>query len=148
MPLKYNPFTRQFNLVNDSVDLGSAFQGPYDSGTDYTIGQAVSKDGKLYVCLAASTGNDPPNPIFWDELEIQGPSGQAGATWFIQDTEPTADMSANDLWLNSSTWDIRQYSGSAWDIFIGNIQGPPGTGGAGTTGLSTANGMFLVSQFG
>ncbi len=146
MPMQYNPITRQFNLIKDAVDLGSAFQGPYDGGTGYTIGQAVSKDGKLYICLADSTGNDPPNPTFWGELQIQGPAGQAGATWFVQDTEPTSGMAANDLWLHSGNWDLRRYSGSAWDFYVGNIKGPPGPGG-GSIGLSTAKGMFLISQF-
>lgn len=75
---QYNPITQSFNLVSDAIDLGTAFQGPYDNGTGYTVGQAVFQTGKLYVCLVATTGNPPSDPAYWDELDIQGPQGPAG----------------------------------------------------------------------
>lgn len=77
---KLNPITQKFNVVNDSIDLGATFTGPYAGGAVYTIGQGVSSDGKLYICLAGTTGNPPPNPLYWDELELQGPAGPQGAT--------------------------------------------------------------------
>ena len=77
---KFNPITRQFNVVKDSVDLGNAFQGFYDNGTAYTVGQAVFSAGKIYVCSANTAGNPPPDALYWVELELQGPAGPQGET--------------------------------------------------------------------
>ena len=74
----FNPITREFNLVNDAIDLGSTFQGPYVDTTTYSIGQGVSNAGKLYICLAETTAHPPPNSLYWDELELQGPPGPQG----------------------------------------------------------------------
>lgn len=75
---KYNPITRKFNVVQDAIDLGASFQGAYVNTTTYTVGQSVSVAGKLYICLADTTGNPPPNSLYWDELELQGPVGPQG----------------------------------------------------------------------
>ncbi|MBF0628212.1 MAG: hypothetical protein HQL91_08315 [Magnetococcales bacterium] len=76
---KLNPMTGQFNLVKDSLDLGSAFQGVYSGAVGYLEGQAVSEGGRLYVCIQAGTGQHPATaPDYWNALEIQGPPGMQG----------------------------------------------------------------------
>ncbi len=37
----------------------------YNSGTAYTPGQACSSSGTIYVCIANTTGNAPPNSTYW-----------------------------------------------------------------------------------
>ncbi|MBF0213423.1 MAG: hypothetical protein HQM00_07655 [Magnetococcales bacterium] len=74
-----NPMTGQFNLVRDALDLGAAFQGVYSAEVTYTVGQAVEKEGKLFVALQAGSGFDPSsNPTCWDELELRGAEGPQG----------------------------------------------------------------------
>lgn len=76
---RFNPLTRQFNIVKDSVDLGSTFQGMYSTSTSYTPGQSVTLSGGMYVCLQAGAGRDPStNPTYWEKLNLQGPQGIAG----------------------------------------------------------------------
>ena len=80
MKFTLNPITQQFNVVKDALDLGAAFQGIYSNTVAYAVGQAVSKSGKLYVCIQAGTGEDPAvSASYWDELEIQGETGAQGA---------------------------------------------------------------------
>ncbi|MBF0191987.1 MAG: tail fiber domain-containing protein [Magnetococcales bacterium] len=76
---KLNPMTGQFNLVKDSLDLGSAYRGVYGAGVSYSVGQVVSVQGGLYVCLQGGSGHEPlTSPDFWDALELQGPTGNPG----------------------------------------------------------------------
>lgn len=77
---QFNPITRQFNVVKDSVDLGTAFKGPYENGTTYHLGECVFRSGLIYVCLADTMGSDPPNPLYWEPLNLQGPVGPQGPT--------------------------------------------------------------------
>lgn len=76
----FNPVSRTFNLVQDAVDLGESFQGPYESGVTYTLGQSVLHDENLYVCLQETLGNLPSNPAFWGVLRLRGPVGPTGET--------------------------------------------------------------------
>ncbi|MBF0614710.1 MAG: hypothetical protein HQL92_06115, partial [Magnetococcales bacterium] len=101
MKFKYNPITHQFNLVNDALDLGSAFQGVYDALTAYAVGQAVFFNGGLYVCIANSTGQEPSSsPTFWQQLALQGPQGQPGLPGEAGPPGPagsSADLSTTQL---------------------------------------------------
>lgn len=40
----------------------------YDAGTAYSAGDVVTSAGKAYECIAASTGNAPPDADFWMRL--------------------------------------------------------------------------------
>ena len=75
---QFNPITRQFNVVKDAVDLGTAFKGPYENGITYHLGECVFRSGIIYVCLADTMGNVPPNPLYWEPLNLQGPVGPQG----------------------------------------------------------------------
>ena len=166
---KFNPLTRKFNLVNDSIDLGSNFQGPYGSGTAYTVGQSVSKDGKLYVCLTDSTGNDPPNVTYWDELELQGPMGPGGSDgidgvagtdgidgskWYTADgidpntatllpVSPTPVEGDQCLATDSKIWRLES---SSWVDTGINIQGAAGSGDVNGPGSSTSGNISTFAN--
>lgn len=54
------------NMSNDTQAY--VFKGAYNAGTAYTIGNIVTSGGVTYFCIAASTGNAPPNTTFWHVL--------------------------------------------------------------------------------
>lgn len=57
----------------------------YDGATAYTVGDLVSSAGVTYYCIAATTGNAPPNATYWYALpsaayEIPSPYSAADLT--------------------------------------------------------------------
>jgi len=54
-----------------TIDLGKikmVWRGAYNNATAYTIDDAVSLNGTSYICIAATTGNTPPNATYWNVL--------------------------------------------------------------------------------
>jgi hypothetical protein len=49
----------------DLVDLGAAAASAYAGGATYAPGAVVTSGGAYYICLAATTGNAPPNATYW-----------------------------------------------------------------------------------
>lgn len=46
----------------------SVYEGTYNSGTSYVVGNQVTYDGNYYVCVLASTGNAPTNATYWQQI--------------------------------------------------------------------------------
>lgn len=42
----------------------------YDSGTAYVVGDLAVQSGVTYYCIAATTGNAPPNATYWYPLSV------------------------------------------------------------------------------
>ena len=60
------------------INLGSIkfnWKGAYDGATSYTIDDVVSSGGNSYVCIAATTGNTPPNASYWELMAQAGTDG-------------------------------------------------------------------------
>jgi len=58
-----------------TIDLGKikmVWRGAYNNATAYTIDDAVSLNGTSYICIAATTGNTPPNATYWNVLAQGG----------------------------------------------------------------------------
>jgi hypothetical protein len=65
-------------IVDRGADAaGVAWLGDWDPGTGYVQGDGVAHGGELYVALAASTGEAPPDPAYWRRL---GPAEGEGAS--------------------------------------------------------------------
>ena len=47
---------------------GFKFQGVYDVNADYKIGNGVAYGGKVYICVADTTGDIPPNLTYWSQF--------------------------------------------------------------------------------
>ena len=61
-----------------TVNLGSIkfnWQGAYDNATAYAVDDVVSSGGNSYVCIAATTGNTPPNATYWELMAQAGTDG-------------------------------------------------------------------------
>jgi hypothetical protein len=55
-------------------------KGAWSISTAYTPGDFVTHGGASYVCIANSTGNEPPNATYWALVASKGDTGNTGAT--------------------------------------------------------------------
>jgi hypothetical protein len=56
------------------------FEGAYSSGTTYAVNELVSFNNVLYICIAATTGNDPDvSPTYWTVV-VAGTGPQTATT--------------------------------------------------------------------
>ena len=64
-----------------TINLGSIkfnWKGDYAAGTAYAVDDVVNSSGTSYVCVAASTGNAPPNSTYWNVMAQGGSDGSDG----------------------------------------------------------------------
>ena len=57
------------------IDLGSIkfkWKGSYSGATAYVVDDVVESGGASYVCIAATTGNTPPNATYWELMANKG----------------------------------------------------------------------------
>lgn len=63
------------------IDLGSIkfnWKGTYSGATAYVVDDVVESSGSSYICIAASTGNAPPNATYWELMSQKGTDGTNG----------------------------------------------------------------------
>lgn len=71
------PNTTYWTVVAQQGDAGGlTWQGAWDSGTSYAVGDGVSHEGSSYICIATSTNNEPPNATYWNLLAEAGVDGE------------------------------------------------------------------------
>ena len=64
-----------------TVNLGSIkfnWKGSYSGATAYVVDDVVESSGSSYICIAATTGNAPPNATYWDQMSSAGTNGTDG----------------------------------------------------------------------
>jgi len=60
------------------IDLGSIkfnWKGSYSGATAYVVDDVVESSGSSYICIAATTGNAPPNATYWEQMSQKGTDG-------------------------------------------------------------------------
>lgn len=85
-----NAYITAKNSLDELMDQFSP-KGEYDPNTAYKALNIVSQDGSSYVALQPTTGNAPPNPVYWQllaEKGEQGPQGVQGEQGPQGDTGP------------------------------------------------------------
>jgi len=63
------------------IDLGSIkfnWKGSYSGATAYVVDDVVESSGSSYICIAATTGNAPPNASYWEQMSSAGINGTDG----------------------------------------------------------------------
>jgi len=63
------------------IDLGSIkfnWKGSYSGATAYVVDDVVESSGSSYICIAATTGNAPPNATYWELMSSAGTNGTDG----------------------------------------------------------------------
>jgi len=58
----------------------TVWRGPYNNGTSYILNDEVSFQGSSYICILASTGNNPTNGTYWNLVAQKGDPGVAGVS--------------------------------------------------------------------
>ena len=64
-----------------TINLGSIkfnWKGSYSGATAYVVDDVVESGGNSYVCIAATTGNTPPNATYWELMAQAGTNGTDG----------------------------------------------------------------------
>jgi hypothetical protein len=57
-----------FRFHTQGATLGPGTPAAYNGATAYAVGALVSSGGVNYYCIAATTGNAPPNATYWYAL--------------------------------------------------------------------------------
>jgi hypothetical protein len=63
------------------INLGSIkfnWKGSYSGATAYVVDDVVESSGSSYICIAATTGNAPPNATYWEQMSSAGTNGTDG----------------------------------------------------------------------
>jgi hypothetical protein len=66
-----------------TIDLGRIkfkWQGAWSSSTAYVVDDVVESGGNAYVCIAASTNNEPPNATYWELMAQKGTDTSVATT--------------------------------------------------------------------
>ena len=63
------------NGTNGTNGTSFIFRQAYASGTAYVANDVVTYNGAAYICILASTGNDPTNTTYWSVLASKGADG-------------------------------------------------------------------------
>ena len=64
-----------------TINLGSIkfnWKGSYSGATAYVVDDVVESSGSSYICIAATTGNAPPNATYWEQMSSAGTNGTDG----------------------------------------------------------------------
>jgi len=117
-----------------TIDLGKikmVWRSAYNNATAYTIDDAVSYNGTSYICIAATTGNTPPNATYWNVLAEKGTDA---------DLLNIASTAQGDIYYNNGSAIARLAPGTASQVLQ--------TGGAGANpswGTISSNVVLLAS---
>ena len=64
-----------------TINLGAIkfnWKGSYSGATAYVVDDVVESSGSSYICIAATTGNAPPNATYWEQMSSAGTNGTDG----------------------------------------------------------------------
>jgi len=64
-----------------TINLGAIkfnWRGSYSGATAYVVDDVVESSGSSYICIAATTGNAPPNATYWELMSQAGTNGTDG----------------------------------------------------------------------
>ena len=131
---------------------GQMSAAAYNAGAAYTaFTTACSSGGFIYLCIANTTGNAPPNAAYW---LLVGPVPASGAAvWHAGSGAPGSGIgNVGDFYLDTAAGNVYQKTGaSAWTL-EGNITGQAGGAtwhvgsGAPSGALGNVNDLYLDSS--
>lgn len=117
----------------------------YNGATAYSVGDLVAQGGVTYYCIAATTGNAPPNATYWYAQPASGvyeiPTPYAEADLFGVKYVQSADVMTL-VHVNHKPVELRRLGATTWTlvpIIFNSLLTPPtglsatATGGTGTT---------------
>ena len=112
------------------IDGGTLLAGSpaaYNGATAYVVGDLVSNAGVNYYCIAATTGNAPPNASYWYALpatgEYQIPSPFAGADLFDLHFTQSADV-ITLAHPGYATRELKRLGATTWTLTVLSFAAP------------------------
>jgi hypothetical protein len=104
----------------DGADGASiVYRGTYDGMTPYVVNDWAVYSGLPYICIMATTGNDPTNTTYWLPLYVNGTNGTNG-TDGADGTDGTNGLSGSMNYLDIMTITSKGYgayvSSGAWSV--------------------------------
>lgn len=102
------------------IDLGSIkfnWKGSYSGATAYVVDDVVESSGSSYICIAATTGNAPPNATYWEQMSAKGTDGTDADLLSISGT------TQGDIYYNNGSAIARLGAGTSGQALITNGTG-------------------------
>lgn len=100
------------------------WQGAYIGSAPYDVGDVVTWDNGMYMCISATMHNAPPNPTYWSQM--------AGSTTSPLSAGPPSNAGDGDTWTATSVdsdgirWQFQYDSNWTTDAYKWKfIGGPP-----------------------
>jgi hypothetical protein len=130
---------------------GMTWRGAWASGTAYAVNDVVSQGGSSYICIAANTGNQPPNATYWSLVAqigatgATGAQGPAGPSAVSTNAGNIATLGSDSLILvpQSSIWSMRLRSFNA----VGNPTFEVDQRNVGNTVAAVASGALVQDRW-
>jgi hypothetical protein len=98
MKAYYDPILREMRTKDENIDLGVTYQGEYSAATAYSVGESLSYNGLLYVCIQSGTGQQPDNSTaYWSPISNRGVQGIQG------ESGPATSLGSDSLFFDSDT---------------------------------------------
>ena len=69
-----------FSRSGPGTLASGTWQGAWDSGTAYVVGDVVENGGSSYIAIADGTNHEPPDASYWGLVASKGDTGATGAT--------------------------------------------------------------------
>jgi hypothetical protein len=102
---------------------GLKFEGEYNNGTTYQVGDGVAYGGIVYIAVADTTGNPPPNATYWsqfaDGIQYEG-SYAGGTTYQLNDVVTYGGKAYIATALTTGNVPT---NGSYWNLFVDGVRG-------------------------
>ena len=136
-----------FRFHTQGATLGPGTPAAYNGATTYARGDLVSSGGTNYYCIAATTGNAPPNASYWYALpagiyEIPNPYAEADLfdIHYVQSGDVLTLVHPNHV-----PKELRRLSATSWNLtsisFLPTLAAPNATG----FGYSLGNTVVQIS---
>ena len=96
--------TAVWEMITDGVQ----YEGAYNSGTDYEVGDIVNYGGILYIATDDTTGNAPTNTSYWDV--------------FLEGIKYLGEYSSSTTYRKN---EVVTYDGSSWICILDTLNNAP-----------------------
>ena len=140
----------RFHTVGATLLPGSP--AAYNGATAYAIGDMATSAGTVYYCIAATTGNAPPNATYWYALPATGeyeiPNPYAAADLMDIHYVQSADV-LTLVHPGYAPRELRRYGATNWQLagitFGAPTNAPTGVTGTATVGTGSDSFQYIVT---
>lgn len=141
-----------FRFHTTGATLLAGSPAAYNNATAYVVGDLVSSGGVSYYCIAATTGNAPPNGTYWYALPASGeyeiPNPYAEADLFDIHFVQSADV-LTLVHPNYAPRELRRVAATNWQLttisFAAPIAAPTGVSATPSAVDTTYNFNYVVT---